>query len=115
MGKQSDENKDTLWQEEASKMGGAGLVRVIEGIASEITGIKSRLDAMDRHILKAYPGGDLEGHRRYHEIMIQRNEEIRSLKLEIRNKTIAGLVWSAMAFVGWCVWSIIKQRITGVL
>lgn len=101
----------TLWQKQARELGGEGLVTVIEGMAQDLNNMKYRLDMMDKHILKAYPGGDLEGHRRYHELMIQRNEEIRGLKQAIKEKTLTGLVWSAMAFIGWCVWSAIKQKI----
>ena len=53
----------------------------------------------------AFPGGDLEGHRRYHILMIERTEEIRKLRVAIREKTLGGLIWALIVFLGLCIYS----------
>ena len=44
----------------------------------------------------AFPGGDIEGHRRAHETMIELLEERRKLRIAIQEKTISGLIWAAL-------------------
>jgi len=104
-----------LWQKQARELGGDGLVEVIEGMASDLTKVKSRLDVMDKHIMRAFPEGDVDGHRIYHELIIQRTREIKSLKLAIMEKTIVGLVYAAVIFLGLCILEGLKQKIKGWL
>lgn len=105
------EEQNILWQKQARELGGEHLVAVIEGMGNDIHSVKRRLDQVDKHMKDAFPNGDLEGHRLFHDAMIARTRELRALKIVIRDKTLAGLVWSAMAFVGWCIWSTIKQKV----
>ena len=49
---------------------------------------------------KAFVGDDLDGHRRYHQTVIDMLEERRKLRLAIQEKTITGLVW---LFLCWLV------------
>lgn len=105
------DQKNTLWQDQARKLGGDSLVEVITGMAEDINGMKGKIEVMDKHILKAFPGGDLEGHRRYHELMIRRTDEIRSLRIAIAEKTLTGLLWSGMAFLGWAILEAVKKKL----
>lgn len=105
------EEQNVLWQKQARDLGGDHLVAVIEGMGHDISSVKRRLDMVDKHMKDAFPNGDLEGHRLFHDAMISRTREIRALKIVIRDKTLAGLVWSAMMFIGWCIWSTIKQKL----
>lgn len=64
-------------------------------------------------ISKGFPGGDADAHRRYHETQIALVEEKRKLRIAISEKTISGIIWSAIVFVGIAAWTAIKQHIVG--
>lgn len=52
----------------------------------------------------AFPASDVEGHRRYHEYLIQNLEERRKMRIVIAEKSISALVWVLIAFLGAAVW-----------
>lgn len=58
------------------------------------------IDRKYTSILAAFPGSDIEGHRRYHEMQIALLEERRKLRAAIQEKTISGLVWMFLMGVG---------------
>lgn len=116
----SPKDINELWQQEAQKLGGHHLVRVIEEIrdtykelADGQAAILKRMDSSDdRHeatdhaiaiLNNAFPGRDTEGHRRYHEVQIEMLHEKRRLRQAIQEKTISGLVWCAIVFLGFCM------------
>lgn len=113
-----------LWQQEAKKLGGDSLVEVIQEIRDGQVAMLERLDQFDkRHVAsedaievlkKAFPAGDMAGHCRYHELMIERNAEIRSLKNAIKEKTLVALICTVIAFIGWSVLHEIQKVIKGV-
>lgn len=91
-----------LWQHQARELGGEELVATIEGMARDINDIKK---SMANLASSAFPGGDIEGHRRYHDLVIKRTEEIRQLRIAIQTKTISGLVWAFLIFLGLCIFN----------
>lgn len=60
---------------------------------------------------KAFPGNDLEGHCRYHATMIEILAEKRKLRIAIQEKTISGLVWGLLVFIGFSVWEYVQRRL----
>lgn len=52
----------------------------------------------------AFPAADLSGHRRYHELIIRRTEEIRRLRVAIQEKTISALVWILLLWLAKMLW-----------
>ncbi len=112
-----------LWQQEAIKLGGESLVQVITDTREDQQKILRRLDDMDtRHktaddaitkLNSAIANSDYEGHRRFHEAMIERNRELRSLRIAVQEKTISGLIWSAMVLVALAVWNAITTKAQG--
>ena len=96
-----------LWQEQARQIGGDELVVTIENMAKDIHDIKKSVSDLSH---SAFPGGDIEGHRRYHASMIERTEEIRRLRRAIQEKTISGLIWALIVFLGLCVLSYISGK-----
>ena len=60
---------------------------------------------------KAFPDGDPEGHRRYHETQIRYMEEKVKLWQDIRSKTLAGVVWLGLLACGTAIWEYIKSAI----
>lgn len=99
-------NKE-LWQQQAEKIGGQHLVGVI-------TDMRDTLDKMEkRHsnneydieqLKKAFPECDFEGHRRYHETVIESLAERRRLRVAIQEKTISGLIWAGVLALGTMIW-----------
>lgn len=68
---------------EAEKAGGPMLVAVLEDLREKIDGLVARdieRDATLKQLLSAFPGTDTEGHRRYHQAVIER--------MELRNKIV---------------------------
>ena len=65
------------------------------------------------NIQKGFPGGDPESHRRYHETQISILEEKRKLRQAISEKTISGIIWSLIVFLGVAIWTAIKHQIVG--
>lgn len=66
-----------------------------------------RLESIEQtqaYILKAFPGGDIEGHSRYHETVIEILREKRRLRVAIQEKTISGLVWSIIVGFAILLW-----------
>jgi hypothetical protein len=49
-----------------------------------------------KSLRQAFPGGDVDGHRRAHETMIELLEERRKLRIAIQEKTISGLLWAGI-------------------
>lgn len=70
---------------------------------------KTKLDISN--IISGFPSTDPESHRRYHETQISILEEKRKLRIAIQEKTISGLVWSTIVFLGIAIWNAIKHNI----
>lgn len=96
-----------LWQEQARELGGEALVETIEAMAKDIHDIKRGMADL---ISGAFPDGDISGHQRYHTLMIERNSEIRRLRIAIQEKTISGLIWALLVFLGLCIWSYVAGK-----
>lgn len=62
-------------------------------------------------ITSAFPDGDAEGHRRYHEAQIAYMTERAALWREIRSKTTAGLVWMGLLALGTAVWEYVRAAV----
>lgn len=65
-----------------------------------------RLDKMEQQMeqLKTgFPGGDPDGHRRYHEMMIDEMEEKKKLRRELMTHVLKSSTWAALGGVVWFV------------
>lgn len=97
-------SNNELWQEEVRDLNGRALLQLVTEIRdgqkdmiirlNEIEKDQEKTNASVKKICKAFPEGDVEGHRRYHETMVEMIEEKRRLRQAILEKTLAGLVWS---------------------
>ena len=113
-----------LWQQEAIRLGGERLVQIITDIRNGQNEIIEQLEDMNkRHVKaeealaqlnKAFPAGDIEGHKRYHETMIIMLEERRRLRQAVQEKTISGLVWAGIVGVGMLVWHELQNIVNAV-
>lgn len=91
-----------LWQQQAQKLGGEALVEVIENMADDIHEIRKSMEDL---VKTAFPNGDVIGHSSYHKAMIDRNEELRRLRRAVEEKTLSGLIWAFLVFLGLCVFN----------
>lgn len=108
--------RGVLWQDEVRKLGGEQLVRVLEDIRECQQRTWKRIDEVEgnievtlkQHINNAFAGGDPDGHRRAHETMINMMEERRRMYASIREKTLSGLIWGGIAWLGWAILTRVK-------
>jgi hypothetical protein len=106
---------DELWQLEAKKVGGDHLIEVIEDIRDTQHATLKQLDDMDKRVIAntnhidllqtAFPSNDVDGHRRYHQLIIDNTEAKRNLTKAIKEKTISGLLWSVVVWLATEVWT----------
>jgi hypothetical protein len=68
---------------------------------------------MEKRFADAFPGGDHVGHCRYHTTQIEILAERRRLRQAILEKSIGGLVWAVIVFVGVSALAYIKNYIRG--
>lgn len=98
-----------LWKEEAAKLGGQNLVEKLTDMADSIHALAALpdayeqrfedLEAMTAKIINGFPGGDTEGHRRFHDAVIQKMDADRRLKMAVTEKIISGGIWAAIVGV----------------
>ncbi len=85
-----------------------------KALADRITAIEFSIDAaIKNHIRAAFAGGDVDGHRRAHESMIELIEEKRKLRVAIQEKTISGLIWVVIVWVFWAMLSKLRVMLGG--
>ena len=95
-----------LWQDQVKDLNGSALLQLVTEIRDGQKDMAKRMDSIEKDqektladvekICRAFPGGDIESHKRYHEVQMEMLEEKRRLRRAIMEKTIAGLVWSAI-------------------
>lgn len=69
------------------------------------------VEAAIAHIATAFPDDGVDGHRRYHEAVIELVGEKRRLRQAIQEKTISGLVWAGLVFIASIIWHEIQRRV----
>lgn len=78
----------------------------------EMARISEQIEDLKDEINKGYPGEDKEGHRRYHEQVIEREAQKVRLRNAIIEKTLTGLVWMMLCSVGIAIWQYFVNSIT---
>lgn len=68
---------------------------------------------MEKRFADAFPGGDHVGHCRYHRLMIEDIEARRKLRQAVMEKSVAGLVWAGLVFLGLAAWTYFKNLVHG--
>ncbi|WP_430230466.1 hypothetical protein [Paraburkholderia tropica] len=60
---------------------------------------------------KAFPGGDWDGHRRYHETLIERAEARAKFYNDLRAELAKKGVWALIALIGIALWQYFKSKV----
>ena len=113
------------WKEEAIKLGGESFVKKISDMADSIHCLAENSKLIEEKVVQseekiaelfeAFPNADIDGHKRYHETMIEMLEEKRRLRSAIQEKTISGLIWSVIVGLAIILWNYAAHLIrTGV-
>lgn len=105
-----------LLQFDEHQIGDKAVVQVLKQIDEHATQTNARLSSMEDKLDKlstAFPGQDFDGHKRYHETIIEMLAERRRLRQAIQEKTISGLVWMMIVGVGLAVWHELAGFIQG--
>lgn len=81
--------------------------------------IKLTLDNHDDRIMdaeiaiqklyNAFPGADVDGHRRYHDLIIENTAEKRRLRIAILERSYSGAVWALIIFMALAAWNYFKD------
>lgn len=74
--------------------------------------VKVLIDRVD-DLSKGFPGGDWEGHRRYHEAVIKRMEARTDLYRELRSEVAKKGLWALIVMGCTAFWFYFKSRISG--
>lgn len=111
---------NALFQEPPGEVGTTQILSAIGQLDAKQTELFKRIDEMtDEHeetkaelsrVAKAFPGGDTDGHRRYHETVVQMLEEKRRLRVAVQEKTISGLIWAGLVGLATLMWHQIKNQ-----
>jgi hypothetical protein len=110
-----------LWQQEAARIGGAALAQVLTEMRDAqrqmivvVEGVKTR-DTEDRaaidKLLTGFPGGDFDGHRRYHEAVIEWRELRNRLVREALIKVAQGSSLAAFGWIALAIWQSFKLTV----
>lgn len=86
--------------EQAQKLHAEETARQFEKIREELAATKL-----------GFVGGNAEGHRRWHELQIRKFEELRRLRIAIQEKTISGLIWSAIVGIALLSYDGVKAKL----
>ncbi|CAN7645491.1 hypothetical protein [Paraburkholderia terricola] len=60
---------------------------------------------------RAFPDGDWDGHRRYHEAVIKRMEARAQFYRDLSGHLIKGGAWALIVFLAWASWQAIKAKV----
>lgn len=111
-----------LWQQEAMRMGGQTLVQLLTEMRDnqldmradmdQLTKTVSTLQAANELLLSGFPANDVDGHRRYHESVIEwrelRNKMVREALAKVAQAgALAAFGWLALA-----IWNAAKISVT---
>lgn len=64
---------------------------------NEMEALRREMLALSSAVKTAFPGGDFDGHRRYHELLIAREEQRQQIRREVITHLIKGSTWAALA------------------
>ena len=72
--------------------------------------IAQTADEMKEILNSAFPGGDAEGHRRYHEELIEEKAARKQLWRDLRTELASKGLWSFLALAGAAFWFYFKDK-----
>ncbi|MDR3427908.1 hypothetical protein [Silvimonas sp.] len=81
-------------------------------LLEEIRRLNAKVDENTRitsEIRDGFPGGDADGHRRYHEEVIEQMAEHRKLRKELITHLVKTSTWVALSGAAWTMWKALQS------
>jgi hypothetical protein len=110
------------WQQEAARLGGPALVQVLTELRDGQLELMATIDALNvktvkseaaiTRLLSGFPADDVEGHRRYHESVIEWRELRNKLVREALTKMVGAGALVAIGWLGMAFWQAFKVTVT---
>jgi len=111
-----------LWQHEAERMGGQPLVALLTEMRDNQLDLRADVEQFSKKVaelqestamlLSGFPANDVDGHRRYHESVIEwrelRNKLVRDLLMKAAQATFMG----ALGFLALAAWKAFQISVT---
>ena len=91
------------------------MVQVLKQIDRHALETSQRLSSIETKmdmVCSAFPQNDFEGHRRYHQELIDVLKERRAFYRSFREKTMFGILWAVVVWVGLAAWHEVLNMIT---
>lgn len=111
-----------LWQKEAERMGGQPLVQFLNEIRNnqhdmmacfeQLSKQVSDQQALIARVLSGFPAADVEGHRRYHESVIEWRELRNKLVRDLLTKAAQATFMGALGFLALAAWKAFQISVT---
>jgi hypothetical protein len=104
-----------LLEFDKDKIANPAMVQVLMQIDKHAVETNNRLSSIETKmevIGNAFPDHDFEGHRRYHQALIEALEEKKRLYRSLKEKTFIGILWAAIVWLGIAAWHEIVNIIT---
>lgn len=103
--RQGFSNMSQQWQLEAERMGDQPLVALLTELRDSQRDLINKVTALEQttaRLMSGFPANDVEGHRRYHESVIEwrelRNKMVREALVNVAKAgTLAGIGWLGLA------------------
>jgi hypothetical protein len=110
------------WQQEAARLGGPALVQVLTELRNGQLELMASIDQLNfksvkseaaiTRLLSGFPADDVEGHRRYHESVIEWRELRNKLVREALTKMVGAGALAAIGWLGLAFWQAFKVTVT---
>lgn len=108
---------------ERRKEANAAVIKLIEQVQTSvdelrdlvnghISGLEDQRKAIIADLLReAFPEGDHEAHRRYHESLIRAAEDRAAFWKKMRDELAK---WGLIGFTGWALWALIQAAVAAI-
>lgn len=110
------------WQQDAARLGGPALAQLLSelrdgqlDVVASVEALSAKVtqhDAATTHLMTAFPAADVDGHRRYHEAVIEWRELRNKMVREALTKMVGASVLAALGWLGLAFWQAFKVTVT---
>lgn len=103
-----------LWKQEAARIGGPLFAEVLIEMRDsqrEVVATVARLESSNTLLLSGFPANDIDGHRRYHEAVIEWRELRNKMVKEALIKAAQASAVGALGWVAFALWQSIKLSV----
>jgi hypothetical protein len=111
-----------LWQQEAARLGIPGLAQLVSDLRDGQLEMMANMDSLSvklaqqetvtARLLSGFPADDVDGHRRYHESVIEWRELRNKLVREALTKMVGAGVLAGTGWLVLAIWQAFKITVT---